>query len=314
MSAPITEVVTRAPSTTRRWKIRSMRSQPGGLLGVLVLGLFVVLAVLAPWITPYDLHHASAGVYAPPSSAHWLGTNDAGIDVLSLLLYGGRISLLVGFAAAVVATIPGTLVGLLSGYFGGAVDTVLMRFTDFLLVIPVVPMMIVISAVWGASLVHLIIVIGALLWTTTARVLRAQVKGIRGRVFVQRALTIGSSHSRVLRRHVLPQVLPLIVANAVLTVALAIFYETALAFLGLGDPTEVSWGTMIQDAFLRNSISSGAWWAVIPPGVCVALVVIAAFLIGQSIEDALNPRLRASHLSVRPWALRPLVGKGPDAL
>lgn len=313
-SQPIT---TQAPTVTvagrrRLWGI--LRAQPGGMLGAAILIAFAVVAVAAPWIAPDNVRQASGAVYAAPNAHHWLGTNDGGIDVFSLLLYGGRISLLVGFAAAVVATIPGTLVGVLSGYFGGALDTVLMRFTDFLLVIPVVPMMIVISAVWGASLFHLIIVIGVLLWTTSARVLRAQVKGLRNRVFVERALAIGSGHTRVLVRHILPQVTPLIIANAVLTLALAIFYETALAFLGLGDPTEVSWGTMIQDAFLRNAISDGAWWAIVPPGVCVAVVVIGAFLVGQSIEDALNPRLRVSHLAIRPWALRPLVGKGPDAL
>ncbi|HUX05651.1 MAG TPA: ABC transporter permease [Acidimicrobiales bacterium] len=285
-----------------------------GLIGGLILLVFVILAVGAPLFAPFSTTTASGGVFAPPSARHWLGTNDGGIDMLSLLIQGGRISMLVGFAAALVAAIPGALVGILSGYFGGAVDTVLMRITDFFLVIPVIPVMIVIAAVWGPSLLHLIIAIGVLLWTSTARVLRAQVKTLRQRTFVRRAVNLGASRTRVMTRHILPHVAPLLIAQTVVTMALAIFYETALAFLGLGDPTAVSWGTIIEDAFLRTAISTGAWWAIVPPGLCVALVVISAYLVGQSIEEGLNPRLRVANIAPRSWRVRPLVGRGTEAL
>ncbi|MGH9302888.1 MAG: ABC transporter permease [Acidimicrobiales bacterium] len=285
-----------------------------GVAGAAVLVFFAVLAIGAPWIAPFSTTSASGGVFAPPSLHHWLGTNDGGIDMVSLLIQGGRISMLVGFAAALVASVPGATFGVLSGYFGGSVDAVLMRVTDFFIVVPVVPVMIVIAAVWGPSLLHLVIAIGILLWTSTARILRAQVKSLRQRTFVRRTVDLGAKHTRVLLRHIFPQVMPLLIAQTVVTMALAIFYETALAFVGLGDPTAVSWGTIIEDAFLRTAISVGAWWAIVPPGICVALVVIGAYLLGQSIEEELNPRLRIAHVSPRFWTLRPLVGRGPDAL
>ena len=308
---PVTTGV--APPVRPPWR-RAVGKYRSGVIGGAILLVFIVLAVGAPWIAPFSTSNASGGVFSPPSMHHWLGTNDGGIDMVSLLVQGGRISMLVGFAAALVAAVPGALVGIISGYFGGAIDTVLMRITDFFLVIPVVPVMIVIAAVWGPSLMHLIIAIGVLLWTTTARVLRAQVKTIRERTFVRRSVNLGASRTRVLTRHVLPHVAPLLIAQTVITMALAIFYETALAFLGLGDPTAVSWGTIIEDGFLRTAISTGAWWAIVPPGLCVALVVIAAYLLGQSIEEALNPRLRVANISPRSWTLRPLVGRGRDAL
>jgi peptide/nickel transport system permease protein len=166
--------------------------------------------------------------------------------------------------------------------------------------------MIVVAAIWGPSLFHIIIVIGILLWTSTARIVRAQVKSVRERVYIKRARSLGESNARIVARHVLPQIAPLLIANVVLTVAVAIFDETALAFFGLSDPSAVSWGTIIEHAFQRAAISSGYWWAIVPPGVCVALVIMGCYLVGQAIEDALNPRLRVAHLSVKSFRLRAL--------
>lgn len=302
------------PIATGRRLADILRQHRAGAVGAVVLVVFAVLAIAAPWLAPYSTRAASGAVYAAPSVHHWLGTNDGGIDMVSLLMVGGRISMLVGFSCAAIAAVPGLVIGVVSGYFGGAVDTVLMRFTDFFLVLPTVPVMIVIAAVWGPSLLHLIIAISVLLWTSTARVIRAQVKTLRERAFVRRARTLGMSNTRVILRHIVPNVTPLLVANSVVALALAIFYETALAFLGLGDPTAVSWGTIIEDAFLRTAISVGAWWAIVPPGIAVALVVIGAYLVGQSIEDELNPRLKIAHFSARFWTMRPLVGRGREAL
>src|SRR5918912_418503 len=229
-----------------------------------------------------------------------------GHDMLSLLIQGGRISLIVGFAAAFVAMVIGGGIGILAGYFGGATDGVLMRITDYFIVIPDLPLAIIVAAVWGASLTHLIFVIALLLWTTTARIVRAQVKSVRERVYVKRARSLGASDLRIVFRHVLPQIGPLLIANTVLTVAVAIFDETALAFLGLGDPTSITWGNIIEFAFRRTAVSSGAWWAVIPAGLCVALVIMGCFWFGQAIEDALNPRLKVSYLSPRVFRLRPV--------
>jgi len=291
-----------------------LRERPAAAVGAGMLGLFILIAILAPAIEPYGVHEQVGAVYAPPSPQHWLGLDDGGIDMVSLLIQGGRISLVVGFAAAMVATFIGGGGGVLSGYFRGGKGGVLMRITDYFIVIPDVPLMIVVATVWGPSLFHIIFVIGILLWTQTARIIRAQVKSVRERVYVKRARAIGAGNTRVILRHVLPQIAPLLVANVVLTVAVAIFDETALAFLGLSDPSAVSWGTIIQHAFERTAISNGAWWAIVPPGICVALVIMGCYLLGQAIEDALNPRLRVAHLSVHGFRLRPLVGRGKDAL
>jgi peptide/nickel transport system permease protein len=286
------------------WRVVSESLQAKIGLGVLLF--FVGIAVLAPWIMPYDVHTRVGPVYAPPSWQHPLGLDDGGIDMVSLLIQGGRISLVVGFAATLVAMLIGGGIGIVAGYFGGWAESVLMRITDYFLVIPDLPLAIIVAAVWGASLTHLIFVIALLLWTTTARIVRAQVKSVRERVYVRRARSLGASDLRIIFRHVLPQIGPLLVANVVLTTAVAIFDETALAFLGLGDPTAITWGNIIEFAFLRTAISSGAWWAVIPAGLCVALVIMGCFWLGQAIEDALNPRLKVSYLSPRSFRVRPL--------
>lgn len=291
--------------SSRNWLLRVLAESRQAQLGLGVLLLFILLAILAPWIEPYDVHTRVGPIYAPPSLKHPFGLDDGGVDMLSLLIQGGRISLIVGFAATFVAMVIGGGIGIVAGYFGGWADTVLMRITDYFIVIPDLPLAIIVAAVWGPSLSHLILVIALLLWTTTARIVRAQVKSVRERVFVKRARSLGASDARIVFRHVLPQIGPLLIANTVLTVAVAIFDETALAFLGLGDPTSITWGNIIEYAFLRTAISSGAWWAVIPAGLCVALVIMGCFWLGQAIEDALNPRLKVSYLSPRVFRLLP---------
>jgi len=293
---------------------RTIRHRPSAAIGALLLGLIILCALLAPWIAPYGLHEQVGPPFGPPSRAHPLGLDDGGIDMVTLLMWGLRISLIVGFAATLVSMLIGGTVGLVAGYFGGKTDGILMRITDYFLVIPDVPLMIVVAAIWGPSLFHIIIVIGILLWTGTARVIRAQVKSVRERVYVKRARALGAGHGRIILRHVLPQVAPLLIANTVLTIAVAVFDETALAFLGLGDPSRISLGKVIENAFQRAAISSGAWWAIVPPGVLVALLILSCSLIGQSLEDALNPRLRVAHLSARTFRLRPLVGRDKAAV
>jgi peptide/nickel transport system permease protein len=293
---------------------QTLRRRPSAALGAVLLGLIILGAVLAPWLAPYGLHEQVGPPFEAPSSSHPLGLDDGGIDMVTLLMWGARISLVVGFAATFVSIVIGGTVGLLAGYFGGKVDGVLMRITDYFLVIPDVPLMIVVAAIWGPSLFHIIIVIGILLWTSTARVIRAQVKSVRERVYVKRARSLGAGNARIVVRHVLPQVAPLLIANTVLTIAVAVFDETALAFLGLGDPSRISLGKVIENAFSRAAISSGAWWAIVPPGILVALLILSCSLIGQALEDSLNPRLRVAHLSARSFRLRPLVGRQESAL
>ena len=283
-------------------------------LGLGIIVFFIVLAVAAPLIAPYSTTARTCAVFAPPSGSHWLGCDDGGIDMLSEIISGGRISLIIGFAATLIAMLIGGGVGILSGYFGRWLDTTLMRITDYLLVIPDLAFAMVIADVWGPSLSHVIGVIAILEWATTARIIRAQVMSVKERVYIKRARSIGASHLRIIGRHILPQVGPLLMANTVLTIAVAIYLETALAFLGLEDPTTTTWGTILEHAFDRAAVSAGAWWAIVPDGIVITLLIMGCFLLGQAIEDALNPRLRVAHLSSRRWVLRPLAGRGPDAI
>jgi peptide/nickel transport system permease protein len=264
------------------------------------------VALLAPVLSSFSKTDKVGAVYAAPSARHWLGLDDGGVDMLTLLMWGARVSLLVGFSASVIAVLIGGTVGLLAGYLGGRTDVVLMRVTDYFLVIPDVPLMIVAAAIWGQSLFNIIVIIAVIYWTSTARLIRAQVKSVRERVYVKRAQALGAGNGRLIGRHVLPQVTPLLVANTVLTVATAIFAETYISFLGLGDPSEVSWGKLIQNSLTGGAIFRNAWWAIVPPGLCVTVVILACTMIGQSMEDALNPRLKVGHLSVRRFRLRPL--------
>lgn len=298
-----------AESSTRRLRTalwRLLKDRPSAAVGAAILAGLVLVAVFAPVIAPHGIHDRIGPPFSTPGQFGPLGLDDGGTDVLSLLIWGSRISLTVGFAATLVAILVGGTVGILAGYFGGATDTLLMRITDYFLAIPDVPLMIVVAAIWGPSLSHIILVIGLLLWTSTARVVRAQVKSVRERVYVKRARALGAGSARIVFRHVLPQVAPLLVANTVLTIAVAIFDETALAFLGLSDPSKISWGKMIKNATESAAVSAGAWWAIVPPGLCVAFVILSCTLIGQAMEDALNPRLRVAHLAARGFRLRPI--------
>jgi peptide/nickel transport system permease protein len=287
----------------------TLRGQPQAIVGLTVLVLVILMAIFAPLIATHSIHAKTGGIYEAPDGTHWLGTDDGGVDMFSLLVYGSRVSLEVGFAAAIVAMVIGGTVGIISGFFGGWVDTLLMRITDVFLVIPDLPLIIVVAAIFGRHLINIIIIIGIIYWTSTARLIRAQVKSVRERVYVKRARSIGAGNNRLVFKHVLPQVAPLLIANTVLTIALAIFLETYITFLGLGDPSSISWGKLIENSFLGNAVLNNAWWAVVPPGVAVTVVILACTMVGQSMEDALNPRLKVGHLAVRRFRLRPLHGQ-----
>jgi peptide/nickel transport system permease protein len=299
-----------APVTVRRGAFREgVLRNPQALVGLAIIGFFVVVAIVSPFVARNpDLKVAA--VFQTPSGAHVLGTDGGGSDMLKLLIAGTRVSLEVGFAAAAVSALIGGAVGLLAGFFGGLVDIVLMRITDYVLVIPDIPLMIVVAALFGRSLTNIILIIGVIYWTSTARIIRAQVKSVRERVYVRRAKALGAGNSRLIWKHVLPQVMPLLIANTVLLVAYAIFAETFITFLGLGDPSVISWGRLIENAFTDDALLNNAWWAIVPPGVCVAIVVLACTMAGQAVEDAFNPRLAAGHLSVRRFRMRPLGGLG----
>ncbi len=265
------------------------------MAGLVVLSLFVLIALCAPLLADaegLEVTKATGGVLEPPSSEFWLGTDANGRSVLTLLIWGARISLFVGLMATVISMVIGTVIGLASGYFGGWPGAILFRFTEWMLVIPFLPLAIVLASVLGRSLLNIVIVIGVTSWPATALLIRSQTLSVKQRTYLERSRALGAGHSHLVRRHVLPNVMPLVFANTTLTVAIAILSETTLSFLGLGDPTRVSWGSMLEDAYQVGAMTTGSWWLFIPPGVCVVLVVLAFTLVGQALEDVLNPRLR----------------------
>ncbi len=300
-----------APETSlpRGWSLgRVVRNNLSASIGCVVLLLIVLAAAAAPLLAPTPLYQRVGGGFAAPSGAHPLGLDDGGQDIRTLLLYSTRTTLLVGFGATVIAIGIGALVGVVAGYAGGRTDGWLMRLTDFFLVVPEVPLMMIIAAVWGTGLAKLVMVIGLILWTWTARVIRSQTKSLRERVYVRRARALGAGPGHVVMRHVLPQLAPLLVVCGVLAFAVAVFDETALSFLGLGDPNRPSLGRMIALASQAGAVSNNAWWAILYPGLVVTAIILSLTMMGTALEDALNPRLRVSHLSRQHFRVLPARG------
>lgn len=278
--------------------------RPTVVVGLVLIAAFTLVAVFAPLLEPYSPVAPSGPTFSPPSTSHWLGTDDAGVDMLSQVIAGAQDSMLVGFAAALVGVLLGGTLGIFSGYFGGWGETAVVGVTDFFLVIPVLPLMIVLAALFGQNIYQIVLIIGLLSWMSVTYIVRAQVHTLKERGFIARARSLGAGDLYIIRNHILPHVAPLLVAQTVLTVAAAIFAEAALAFIGLGDASRISWGNIIQNAFQRTAVSAGAWWAIVPPGVCIAIVVLGCFLVGQGIEEAMNPRLGHAHVAPRSFALR----------
>ncbi len=283
----------RAQSLRRNWRL--FRSHRSGLFGLALLLFFVALAVFAPLIVDkdgLDLTKATAGVLEPPSREYWLGTDDSGRPILTQLIFGARVSLFVGLFATLISMVIGTVIGLLSGFLEGWGAKILFRITEWFLVLPFLPLALILATILGRGLFNIALVIGVTSWPATALLIRAQALTIRERPYLERARVLGAGRWHQITRHALPNVMPMVFANTTLTVAAAILTETTLSFLGLGDPTRVSWGSMLENAFSVGAITTGAWWYIVPPGVCVVLVVLAFTLVGQALEDVFNPKLR----------------------
>ncbi len=280
---------------------QTFRKDRLGLIGLAMLGSAVIVALLAPWLAPFDpkapVKVTIDTIYAAPGAGHLLGTDDAGKDVLSSFIYGARVSLIVGFFASFISLLIGGIIGIVAGFYGGWVERLLMRFTDIMLVIPDLPLAVVLVALTQPGLWNVILVIGILGWTSTARMVRAQTLSVKERKFVLRARASGAGNLYIIRRHILPLVFPLLIANTVLAIAGAILSESTLSFLGLSDPNTVSWGQMLNYAFSRGAITSGAWWTLIPPGLGIVWLVLGCTLVGRRLEQMLNPRLEIHHLS-----------------
>jgi len=270
-------------------------SDPIGKSGVLLLFFIFVISIFGPMIFPFnpkDIAKTAQDILKPPSVEHWLGTDELGRDVFRETLLGSRISLLVRLLATAISIIVGSIVGLVAGYFPGLWGNLLMRITDFFLVLPVMPLIIILAAIFGQNFLITILVIGLSSWPATARIVRSQVISLRERQFIERIRSLGATDLRIIGVHILPNVLPLIFANTVLVIANSILSEATLAFLGLGDPVRVSWGTMLHFAFVSGAAGRGAWWYLIPPGFGIVVVVLGFVLTGHTLDGILNPRLR----------------------
>jgi peptide/nickel transport system permease protein len=290
-------------NTHQVWKL--YRGNWQGMVGLGILIVFLAIALLAPFLIPHALLDPNAQIadpatgelylaYHPPTLDYynWFGTDQVGQSVLAQFIWSARISLTVGLLAAFMSTILGAGIGIAAGFYGGWQSEVWMRLTDAFLVIPWLPLAMVLAAAWGQNFFMIIIIIGITSWPGTARVVRSDVLRVRELQFIERARAIGSSNGHIMSKHVLPNVMPLIFANLVLVVAIAILSETTLSFLGLGDPLNFSWGTMLHYAWVNGAAGLPAWWYLLPPGIAIVLVVLAFTFIGTAYDEVLDPKLR----------------------
>lgn len=266
----------------------------GGLVGLGFLLAVVLLAVLAPILTDdaaLEVINSTGESLQPPSWDYLLGTDLDGRSVLLLTYWGARVSLLIGFAATVLSVFIGTLVGVLAAHFGGWLSAVLLRFTDFFLVLPSLVLAFALSSVLPRGIGTIILAVGVTAWPTTARLVRAQTLTVESRPYIERARALGGGHTHIMVRHVLPAVLPIVLANTTLIVGNSIITASTLQFLGQGS-NAVSWGSMLQTAFSAGAVSAGAWWYLVPPGVAIVLIVLSFTLVGRALETVLDPRLK----------------------
>jgi peptide/nickel transport system permease protein len=296
-SAPAT-LSSRSGYLTVAWRLAPFRSEGFPLIPVTILLVLVLVAVLADWLAPYNPEIGSLGArFHPPfwqsggSDQHLLGTDHLGRDVLSRLIFGARVSLVVGFTAVVVAGLVGTGLGILSGYLGGWVDQVVMRVTDAWLAVPALTYAIFLAAIVGPSEANIIIILALVYWTRYARVVRGEVLSLRERDFVRLAVVAGCSKWTIMRRHILPNVANSAIVLATLMLGVVVVTEASLSFLGVGvPPPKPAWGLMLADG--KKGMMAGYWWLTVLPGCCIMLMVLSANLLGDWLRVKLDPHLR----------------------
>jgi peptide/nickel transport system permease protein len=287
-----------APPSRRGERLRALAHMPGAVAGIAILVIVAAIAIGAPlFVHSYDLDvtKVNGPLLHAPTAAYPLGTDQSGRSELLLLAWGSRPSLLIGIIATALTMVLGTVIGLVAGHYQGIVGRLLMTLTDWFIVLPSLPLAIALSAVMGEGDTSITIAIAVTSWASTARLLRAQTLAVEARPFIERARALGAGNTQIMARQVLPNVTPLILVSATLTVAGAILDQATLTFLGLGNPTEVSWGSMLNTAFSNGDITAGAWWTLVPPGLAILVVVLGFSLTGRAVERVLNPRLAVEH-------------------
>lgn len=267
------------------------------LIGVVILIIFLFMALFAPQIAPYDPNEILTDPvtgetlrFQPPSAQFLFGTNNLARDIFSQVVYGSQVALLVGFLSAASVTILGTNVGLLSGYFGGKVDELLMRIVDITYSIPFEPFALLLVGLLGPSTLNLVLAMTLIMWRAPARIIRAQVLSLSARPFVKAARVAGASNSRIIYAHIAPNIVPVMLLYIPITVGWAIIAEASLSFLGFGSPQVISWGGILQTAFTSGSMRQ-AWWWMMAPGLAIVLVVISIFFVTRAFEAVADPSL-----------------------
>ncbi len=269
---------------------QAYRNNTQAMVGLSLFMIILLIAIIAPVIAPYDPYALIGNLLEAPSKAHILGTDNLGRDVFSRIVYGTRISLLIGVVAATLSGLLGTIIGAVAGFFGGKVDAVLSEVIDIVLMIPTFFLILIVVALMGSSMLNVMVVIGLTSWPGNARVMRSQALSLRTRTFVQAARASGESEWRILMRYIIPNGIFPVVSNTTMQIATAILTEAGLSFLGLGDPNIVSWGQMIFNG--RTYIAS-AWWVATFPGFAIVMTVASFYLIGDGLNKVLNPKLRS---------------------
>lgn len=276
--------------------VGAVRQTRAGRISLYVLVACILLALLGPLIAPYGpferLYDADGRLMrlSPPTPGHWLGTTLLGRDVLSQMLWGAQPALTVGFATAFGVAAIGVNIGLISGYFGGRIDALMMRITDVFLGLPFLPFIIVVLAITGRSTTTIIFAMTLIMWRSAARVIRAQVLSIKQMPFVAAARTTGAGDFAILYREIAPNIMPIALVNIAFSLAWAIITEASIGFLGYGDPRVMSWGSIIHDAYASQMMYSAPWW-VVPPGIAIMVLVSSVYFVGRAYEHVVNPRL-----------------------
>ncbi|WP_328997242.1 ABC transporter permease [Kribbella sp. NBC_00709] len=284
--------VRRRRAAERFWS--DFRTHRTGVAGLVILAAAVVLALAAPIFISADVTNVVSGTgakLAPPGLDHLLGTDESGRSVLLMIWWGSRTSLLIGFLAALLSMVIGTVLGIAAGHFRRWAGAVILRVTDWFLVLPSLVTALVLAAILGGSTATIIVAIGVTSWPSTARLIRAQTLAVEARPYIERSQALGGGHWHITTRHVLPNVAPLLLASTTLEVASAIVTESTLAFLGVS-ANKTSWGTMLRGSYDWGAATAGAWWYILVPGLCIVIVVMAFTLCGRALESVLNPRLR----------------------
>jgi len=264
-----------------------------GVIGLIIILIFVMTALAAPFIAPYAPTATYVGrPFEPPSFKHFFGTDEAGRDVFSQIIYGSQISLLVGFAAAAVSTLIGTLIGITSGYFGGVIDTILMRITDIFLIIPMIPLAILLALFVGPNLFNIVILVGFLGWPGLARQIRAQILSLKELPFIEALRALGANNRRIVFFHLLPNISGLIFASMIGGSVGAILAEAGLSFLGVTDPRVMSWGRIVARSLGSGAIIRKAWWTLVPPGLCIAILACGFSFFSHGLMLLVSPFLR----------------------